>query len=200
MKRSVRLRCGKCGSPFSLTGASRTVVSCPGCSCLLDVAQALLSPGDVQVVSPPPSGMQKSRSSPPPSEHLGRFRCLKCAKVFVKAGTSPKPPCERCSSEEVIALTPVAAIVVVNGVSATASKTSRLVRDSFKAMMEIDDYLKGMEDVLRRAALPESSERRLLQRAQALRKDILSEVESFSNQRLDERLRATGVADGQSIF
>lgn len=144
-----------------------------------------------------------------PKAHTGQYRCLSCAKVyeFTKNYQDPKqkytkPHCPYCDSGKALAITPLAAVQTTEpeGGNSKKAKLARFVRRNFKAHCELKTYFETFENMISRAALPRDLEHRLKTRMLALQEQILVEVESVANHRLQERLRSMGIASGEDVF
>lgn len=202
MKRPVLLKCGKCSAQFSITNVGKPTVSCPSCSCILSVPES--SVGDAPREASPPRSGGSTPVIVRVSSHSAKFRCPACLKVFSQeTGEQEKfkaPACPRCSSKITTPVTPIAAVRSRGTGDEKQEKMARFVRRNFKVLGEIRAHLAGFEDLLRRADLPEHTERKLIQRAQSLRVDVLATVESSANEKLKSRMRERGVAHGEDLL
>lgn len=206
MKKSKRLKCGKCSHQFSLHGGSKAMVSCPGCGAMLDVStsQIRAQNPDFRVTRP-----ERRVVVLEPRKHTGVFKCLDCAKsfTFTKDLRDPQekytePHCSHCGSPKVQALTPVASAQTKDPPegSGRRARLARFVKRNFKAYCELKTHFGATESLVKRAALPSKQEVALLQRLQKIQEEVLSSVEQSANQRLQERMRSLGIADGEDLF
>ena len=195
------LCCDRCGAGFGYTGKQRTRVSCPACGAIIDVQVCL-----AQKQNPT---FKVSRVSPSamilePEKLSGKYRCLKCAKLFVfekdPGDTYTKPHCSLCGHSEVVPLTPLARMEPVRPGSLLGKKTKlvRFVRRNFKALVEARTFFKGVEPMIKRLALPPKAEEKFLRISRNMIDAILTEAEAHKNELLRKRMTEMGVADGEA--
>lgn len=204
-KRPKRLACMRCGQEFDLHNLVAKVVSCPSCGSMLDVRASQIQRANpaFQVSKPSPKAVVLT-----PRAHTGEFRCLSCAKTFLweKDFTDPKerytkPYCPFCDSPDVLALTPLAAVRTQGDApGGKKAKLARFVRRNFKALCELRSHFKSSFDILGRTTLSPPLRGKMEVKLRAIYEEILGAVEMDANQRLDERMKAMGIADGDDIL
>lgn len=206
MKKPKHLKCGKCSHQFSLYGGSKAMVSCPGCGAMMDVAASQIRSQnpDFKVTRP-----SRRVIILEPRKHTGLFKCLECAKSFTFTKDLrdvqeryTEPHCSHCGSPKVKALTPVASAETKELPEGRGKRArlARFVKRNFKAYCELKSHFGETEGLVKRAALPPRKEVALLQRLQKLQEEVLASVQGCADQRLQERMRSLGIADGEDLF
>lgn len=197
----LRIVCDTCGVEFNLAVSrkGRKQVSCPSCGRMLDVELLIIKKSNPTFkVKRTATGIVLE-----PTKLSGKFRCIACAKVFFfEKGTSEKerytrPHCHLCGSPDVVALTPLARAEVepVKPLTKAKVKILRFIRRNYKALTEIRAYFDGMDNMIRRAALPKEVEDALIEEGNALVEKVLDTVLEVADSRLNKRMKELGLKD-----
>jgi len=142
-----------------------------------------------------------------PSQLEGKYRCLKCAKVFTFR-TDPhdpkekytKPYCSFCGSADCIALTPLAKVVNTDhDLPKNYIKAVRFIRNNFKILADFTSTRKGLINLIVRSSLKSDTKDELIDKLDVFMADITDRIEFELNKLLAERMKALGITDDMSL-